>query len=90
MRYGFRAMRYDLTSLKLFVAVAECGNLTRAAEREHLAVSAISKRVAERPRATIGLAGYSRAAAVSAEAASRPAAVLRKAARPRIKVRVNG
>lgn len=40
-------MRYDLVSLKLFVAVAECGNLTRAAEREHLAVSAISKRIAE-------------------------------------------
>jgi DNA-binding transcriptional LysR family regulator len=40
-------MRHDLVSLKLFVAVAECGNLTRAAEREHLAVSAISKRVAE-------------------------------------------
>ena len=40
-------MRYDLVSLKVFVAVAECGNLTRAAEREHLAVSAISKRVAE-------------------------------------------
>ena len=40
-------MRYDLVSLKLFVAVAECGNLTRAAEREHLAVSAISKRVSE-------------------------------------------
>ncbi len=40
-------MRYDLVSLKVFVAVAECGNLTRAAEREHLAVSAISKRVSE-------------------------------------------
>ena len=40
-------MRHDLVSLKIFVAVAECGNLTRAAEREHLAVSAISKRVAE-------------------------------------------
>lgn len=40
-------MRHDLTSLKIFVAAAECGNLTRAAEREHLAVSAISKRVAE-------------------------------------------
>lgn len=40
-------VRHDLTSLKLFVAVAECGNLTRAAEREHLAVSAISKRIAE-------------------------------------------
>lgn len=40
-------MRHDLTSLKVFVAVAECGNLTRAAEREHLAVSAVSKRIAE-------------------------------------------
>jgi DNA-binding transcriptional LysR family regulator len=40
-------VRHDLTSLKLFVAVAECANLTRAAEREHLAVSAISKRIAE-------------------------------------------
>jgi DNA-binding transcriptional LysR family regulator len=40
-------MRHDLVSLRLFVAVAECGNLTRAAEREHLAVSAISKRIAE-------------------------------------------
>lgn len=40
-------MRHDLTSLKLFVAVAECSNLTRAAQREHLAVSAVSKRIAE-------------------------------------------
>lgn len=40
-------MRHDLVKLKLFVTVAECGNLTRAAEREHLAVSAISKRMAE-------------------------------------------
>lgn len=40
-------MRHDLVSLKIFVTVAECGNLTRAAEREHLAVSAISKRIAE-------------------------------------------
>lgn len=40
-------MRHDLVSLKLFVAVAECANLTRAAEREHLAVSAVSKRMAE-------------------------------------------
>jgi DNA-binding transcriptional LysR family regulator len=38
---------HDLTSLRVFVSVAECGNLTRAAEREHLAVSAISKRIAE-------------------------------------------
>jgi DNA-binding transcriptional LysR family regulator len=40
-------MRHDLVSLKIFVAVAECASLTRAAEREHLAVSAISKRMAE-------------------------------------------
>jgi DNA-binding transcriptional LysR family regulator len=40
-------MHHDLTSLRVFVTVAECGNLTRAAEREHLAVSAISKRIAE-------------------------------------------
>jgi len=40
-------MRYDLVSLKLFVAVAECANVTRAAEREHLAVSAVSKRISE-------------------------------------------
>ena len=40
-------MRYDLTSLELFVAVAEEANLTRAAERQHLAVSAVSKRITE-------------------------------------------
>jgi len=40
-------VRYDLTSLEVFVAVAETANLTRAAELQHLAVSAISKRIAE-------------------------------------------
>lgn len=40
-------MKYDLTSVQIFVAVAESGNLTRAAERQHLAVSAVSKRVSE-------------------------------------------
>lgn len=40
-------MRYDLTSLELFVAVADAGNLTHAAHRQHLAVSAVSKRIAE-------------------------------------------
>jgi len=40
-------MRYDLVSLKLFIAVAECANVARAAEREHLAVSAVSKRISE-------------------------------------------
>lgn len=40
-------MRHDLTSLELFVAVAECRNLTHAAQRQHLAVSAVSKRIGE-------------------------------------------
>jgi DNA-binding transcriptional LysR family regulator len=37
----------DLTSLRYFVAVCESGNITRAAEREHLVASAISKRLAQ-------------------------------------------
>jgi len=41
------AMRYDLISLSIFVAVAEEQNLTRAAHRRHTAVSAVSKRIAE-------------------------------------------
>ena len=40
-------MRYDLTSLEIFVAVADAANLTRAAQRQHLAVSAIRKRISE-------------------------------------------
>ncbi|WP_322981429.1 LysR family transcriptional regulator [Pseudomonas sp. C11] len=40
-------MRYDLITLDVFTAVAEERNLTRAAERLHLAVSAVSKRIAE-------------------------------------------
>ena len=44
-------MRYDLTSLEIFVAVAETANLTRAAEQQHLAVSAISKRISDIDRA---------------------------------------
>jgi DNA-binding transcriptional LysR family regulator len=40
-------VRYDLTSLEVFVAVAESANLTRAAELQHLAVSAVSKRIGE-------------------------------------------
>ncbi len=42
-------MRCDLTSLQLFVAVAEEANLTHAANRQHLAVSAVSKRLATPP-----------------------------------------
>ncbi|MGQ4877525.1 LysR family transcriptional regulator [Billgrantia sp. LNSP4103-1] len=40
-------MRYDLTTLKIFLCVAEEKSLTRASGRAHLAVSAISKRIAE-------------------------------------------
>lgn len=40
-------MRYDLITLDVFIVVAEERNLTRAAERLHLAVSAVSKRIAE-------------------------------------------
>ena len=38
-------MRYDLTDLRLFVAVAEAKNLTRGAERAHLAPSSASHRI---------------------------------------------
>lgn len=40
-------MRYDLTSLDIFVTAAETGSLTRTAELKHLALSAISKRITE-------------------------------------------
>lgn len=38
-------MRYNLTDLRLFVAVAEAQNLTRGAERAHLAPSSASHRL---------------------------------------------
>jgi DNA-binding transcriptional LysR family regulator len=41
------ARRMDLTSLQLFVAVCELGSIGRAAEREFIAASAISKRLSE-------------------------------------------
>ncbi|MCO5105336.1 MAG: LysR family transcriptional regulator [Burkholderiaceae bacterium] len=41
------ARRIDLTSLQLFVAVCELGSIGRAAEREFLAASAVSKRLAD-------------------------------------------
>ena len=40
------ARRIDLTSLQLFVAVCELGSIGRAAEREFIAASAVSKRSA--------------------------------------------
>lgn len=41
------ARRLDLTSLQLFVAVCELGSIGRAAEREYIAASAVSKRLSE-------------------------------------------
>lgn len=43
---------FDLQSLRVFLTVAETGSLTRAAERSHMTLSAISKRIAELERAT--------------------------------------
>ena len=37
----------DLTSLRLFAAAVEEGSLARAAEREHIAISAISRRISD-------------------------------------------
>jgi DNA-binding transcriptional LysR family regulator len=43
-------MRLSLYSLQLFVAVAEEGSIAAAAEREHIAASALSKRISELER----------------------------------------
>src|ERR1700721_3428350 len=40
-------MRFDLLSLKLFVAVCESKSISRAAAREHIAASAGSKRISD-------------------------------------------
>jgi DNA-binding transcriptional LysR family regulator len=40
-------IHFDLQSLRVFVLVADCGSLTKAAERGQLTLSAISKRIAE-------------------------------------------
>jgi len=47
------ARRMDLTSLQLFVAVCELGSIGKASEREFIAASAISKRLADL-EATLG------------------------------------
>jgi DNA-binding transcriptional LysR family regulator len=46
------ARRIDLTSLQLFVAVCELGSIGRAAEREFIAASAVSKRLSDLETAT--------------------------------------
>jgi len=38
-------IHYDLSDLKIFLAVAEAGNLSRGADRAHLAVSSVSQRI---------------------------------------------
>ena len=43
-------MKIDPTSLQLFLAVLEEGTIARAAQREHIAPSAISKRISELER----------------------------------------
>lgn len=40
-------MRFDLTTLKLFLAVVDESSITKAAKREHITGAAISKRIAE-------------------------------------------
>ena len=47
------ARQIDLTSLQLFVAVCELGSIGRAAEREYIAASAVSKRLSDL-EATLG------------------------------------
>lgn len=39
--------RFDFFTLKLFISVADEGRLTAAAEREHLALAAVSKRMSD-------------------------------------------
>lgn len=41
------ALRLDFTTLRIFVAVADTRNITRAAELEHIASSAVSKRLSD-------------------------------------------
>ncbi|MES2259501.1 MAG: LysR family transcriptional regulator [Pseudomonadota bacterium] len=43
---------FDLQSLRVFLQVAQTGSLTRAAEKSHTTLSALSKRIAELERTT--------------------------------------
>ena len=40
-------LHFDLTTLRLFIATAEQGGVTRAAERMHMAPAAASRRIVE-------------------------------------------
>ena len=46
--------RMDLTSIQLFLAMCELGRIGKAAEREFIAASAVSKRLSDR-EATLGI-----------------------------------
>lgn len=46
-RESARALRFDLTTLKLFLAVVEAKSIAAAAKREHLTGPAISRRISE-------------------------------------------
>ncbi|RUR43592.1 helix-turn-helix domain-containing protein [Vreelandella populi] len=52
-------MRYGLTTLKNFLCVAKARSWTRASKRAHLAVTAISKRIAE-PESHVGAPLFTR------------------------------
>ncbi len=47
MRSQLTKMRFELLSLKLFVTVCEQGSMARAAETQHIAASAVSKRITD-------------------------------------------
>ena len=40
-------MRFDLTTLRLFLAIVDHGSITKAAEQEHIVASAVSKRLSD-------------------------------------------
>ncbi|PKO35631.1 MAG: LysR family transcriptional regulator [Betaproteobacteria bacterium HGW-Betaproteobacteria-7] len=52
-------MRYDLPDLRLVAAIADCGSLSRAAERVHLAASSASHRLTQL-EAALGVALFER------------------------------
>jgi molybdate transport repressor ModE-like protein len=39
-------MRFDLTDMRLFLTVVECGSLTQGARTMHLALASVSERIA--------------------------------------------
>jgi DNA-binding transcriptional LysR family regulator len=47
IEHGESHVRFDLLSLQLFVAVCEEQSIARAADREHIAASAVSKRISD-------------------------------------------